>query len=477
MDSAWIFQHSFIDGQWLKGEGEFAVTNPADGSEIVRASRVSPSQVEQAITSAQRAFKGLKTTTAEQRSEVLYRWYELIMKHQHSLAELMTLEQGKPLAESQGEVAYGAGFVKWFAEQAKRSYGEIIPASQPEHRISVIKQGVGVVAGITPWNFPIAMITRKVAPAYAAGCSFVLKPSEHTPLCALALAHLAHQAGFPRGAFNVLLSDDAKAVGEQLTASETVRKFTFTGSTQVGSQLLKQCASTIKRTSMELGGNAPLLVFASADLDKAADGIIASKFRNAGQTCVCVNRVLADERIADKLLAKLQQRVAKLKVGPGTEEGVDIGPLIYPQAKTKVNELIDSALQEGATLVGERQSLEGNFVAPVLLSNVTSEMRISREEIFGPVLTVATFKDEQQALQQANDTPYGLAAYFYSQDVAQIHRVAETLEYGMVGINEGLISNPVAPFGGVKQSGLGREGGHQGLEEYLEEKYLCLNLD
>ncbi|WP_234399081.1 NAD-dependent succinate-semialdehyde dehydrogenase [Pseudoalteromonas sp. T1lg75] len=476
MSMTLLFTQSFIDGQWRQGEGEFTVTNPADNSVLTSVSRVTAAQVELALSAAEQAFIRLKNSTCEHRAQVLERWYDLVMANQQALAELMTMEQGKPLAEALGEVKYGADYIKWYAEQARRSYGELIPASNDKHRISVIKQGVGVVAGITPWNFPIAMITRKVAPAYAAGCSFILKPSEHTPLSALALAHLAHEAGFEPGAFNVLLSDRAKEVGEQLCASEVVRKFTFTGSTAVGRQLLAQCAPTIKRTSMELGGNAPLLVFASADLDKAADGIIASKFRNAGQTCVCVNRVLVDERVADALTAKLAERVQALRVGDGFSAGVDIGPLIYPAAKDKVLKLVEEALEQGAKQVNQAASLDGNYVAPLLLSNVKAEMRISQEEIFGPVLTVATFSDEAEAITQANAVPYGLAAYFYSQDIGQIYRVGEALEYGMVGINEGLISNPVAPFGGVKQSGLGREGGHQGLDEYLEEKYLCLNI-
>ncbi|MCF6145969.1 succinate-semialdehyde dehydrogenase / glutarate-semialdehyde dehydrogenase [Pseudoalteromonas mariniglutinosa NCIMB 1770] len=432
--------------------------------------------VNKAINAAHGAFVKLKATNATTRSEVLMRWYELVMQHKQVLAELMTKEQGKPLKEAQGEVDYGAGFIKWYAEQAKRSYGDVIPATDDNHRLTSFKQPIGVVAGITPWNFPIAMVTRKVAPAYAAGCSFVLKPSEHTPLCALALAYLADQAGFEKGAFNVLLSENAKMVGKILTESNTVRKFTFTGSTGVGKQLLTQCASTIKRTSMELGGNAPFIIFDNADLDEAVTGLMGAKFRNAGQTCVAANRIFVQRSILDKVLKKLAVQVAALKVGNGIAEDTDIGPLIYPKAKQKVQELVADAITKGASVIGDDKDLGGNFQAPLILTGVTSAMDIYHQEVFGPVASIIPFDEEAEVLAMANDVPYGLAAYFYSQDIKQVYRVSEALEYGMVGINEGLISNPVAPFGGVKQSGLGREGGHQGLDEYLEEKYVCMKI-
>ena len=404
------------------------------------------------------------------------RWYELVIKHKQTLATLMTKEQGKPLKESLGEIDYGAGFIKWFAEQAKRSYGDVIPATDNQHRLTSYKQPIGVVAGITPWNFPVAMVTRKVAPAYAAGCSFILKPSEHTPLCAIALAYLADQAGFVKGAFNVLVSQNAKDVGKMLTDSEVVRKFTFTGSTGVGKQLLSQCADTIKKTSMELGGNAPFIIFDNADINDAIDGLMAAKFRNSGQACVAANRIFIQRSIMDKVLNKLTSKVAGLKVANGFEDEVDIGPLIYPEAKQKVQQLINDALSKGASLIGEQRDLGGSFQNPVIVNNVTPEMNIYHQEVFGPVLSIIPFDDEAEVLALSNDVPYGLAAYFYSQNIKQIYRVSEALEFGMVGVNEGVISNPVAPFGGVKQSGLGREGGHQGLDEYLEEKYVCIKV-
>ena len=471
-----IFNDSFINGEFYHTEKHFSVDDPATQQSIVTVSDIDDDGVNKAINAAHGAFVKLKATNATTRSEVLMRWYELVMQHKQALAELMTKEQGKPLKEAQGEVDYGAGFIKWYAEQAKRSYGDVIPATDDNHRLTSFKQPIGVVAGITPWNFPIAMVTRKVAPAYAAGCSFVLKPSEHTPLCALALAYLADQAGFEKGAFNVLLSENAKMVGEILTESNTVRKFTFTGSTGVGKQLLTQCASTIKRTSMELGGNAPFIIFDNADLDEAVTGLMGAKFRNAGQTCVAANRIFVQRSILDKVLKKLAVKVAALKVGSGIAEDTDIGPLIYPKAKQKVQELVADAITKGASVIGDDKDLGGNFQAPLILTGVTSTMDIYHQEVFGPVASIIPFDEEAEVLAMANDVPYGLAAYFYSQDIKQIYRVSEALEYGMVGINEGLISNPVAPFGGVKQSGLGREGGHQGLDEYLEEKYVCMKI-
>lgn len=471
-----IFSDSFINGEFYKTATRFSVDDPATGKSIIEVSDIDEQGVNTAINAAKGAFVKLKATNATERSDTLMRWYELVIKHKQTLATLMTKEQGKPLKESLGEIDYGAGFIKWFAEQAKRSYGDVIPATDNQHRLTSYKQPIGVVAGITPWNFPVAMVTRKVAPAYAAGCSFILKPSEHTPLCAIALAYLADQAGFVKGAFNVLVSQNAKDVGKMLTDSEVVRKFTFTGSTGVGKQLLSQCADTIKKTSMELGGNAPFIIFDNADIDDAIDGLMAAKFRNSGQACVAANRIFIQRSIMDKVLNKLTSKVAGLKVANGFEDEVDIGPLIYPEAKQKVQQLINDALSKGASLIGEQRDLGGSFQNPVIVNNVTPEMDIYHQEVFGPVLSIISFDDEAEVLALSNDVPYGLAAYFYSQNIKQIYRVSEALEFGMVGVNEGVISNPVAPFGGVKQSGLGREGGHQGLDEYLEEKYVCIKV-
>jgi succinate-semialdehyde dehydrogenase/glutarate-semialdehyde dehydrogenase len=471
-----IFSDSFINGEFYQTSSRFSVDDPATEQSIVDVSDIDEQGVKNAITAAQGAFVKLKSTNATERSDTLMRWYDLVIKHKQTLATLMTKEQGKPLKESLGEIDYGAGFIKWFAEEAKRSYGDVIPATDNSHRLTSFKQPIGVVAGITPWNFPVAMVTRKVAPAYAAGCSFILKPSEHTPLCAIALAYLADQAGFVKGAFNVLVSQDAKKVGKMLTDSEVVRKFTFTGSTGVGKQLLSQCASTIKRTSMELGGNAPFIIFDNADIDDAIDGLMAAKFRNSGQACVAANRIFIQRNILNDVLEKITPKVAALKVANGFDENADIGPLIYPKAKEKVQQLIKDALDKGATLIGDNSNLGGSFQNPLIVTNVTTQMDIYHEEVFGPVLTVIPFDEESEVLALANDVPYGLAAYFYSQNIKQIYRISEGLEFGMVGVNEGVISNPVAPFGGVKQSGLGREGGHQGLDEYLEEKYVCIKV-
>lgn len=471
-----IFSDSFINGNFYKTDTHFSVDDPATEQSITSVSDIDEQGVNNAINAAQAAFLKLKTSNATQRSETLMRWYELVIKHKQTLAELMTKEQGKPLKEALGEINYGVGFIKWFAEEAKRSYGDVIPPTDNEHRLTTFKQPVGVVAGITPWNFPIAMITRKVAPAYAAGCSFILKPSEYTPLCAIALAYLADQAGFVKGAFNVLVSQNAKVVGKMLTDSDIIRKFTFTGSTPVGKQLLSQCANTVKRTSMELGGNAPFIIFENANLDDAVEGLMAAKFRNSGQACVAANRIFIQRSVLDEVVAKLTTKIAALKVGNGFEENVDIGPLIYPKAKEKIQQLIDDATNKGAVLIGDNSKLDGSFQNPLIVNNVTPSMDIYHEEIFGPVLSIIAFDDEAQVLSLANDVPYGLAAYFYSQNIKQVYRISEGLEFGMIGVNEGVISNPVAPFGGVKQSGLGREGSHQGLNEYLEEKYVCIKV-
>ncbi|MFY8300769.1 NAD-dependent succinate-semialdehyde dehydrogenase [Pseudoalteromonas sp. SS15] len=465
--------NSIINGKSYQGSDTFTVNNPANEQLIETLSSVDMAGCQQALDAAITCFEALKSTTAKQRSDVLLKWHSLILEHKQALAELVTLEQGKVLKESLAEVDYAAGFVKWFADEAHRSYGEIIPANSPTQQLSVIKQGVGVVFGITPWNFPLAMITRKVAPAYAAGCSFILKPSEFTPLSALALCQLALQAGMETGAFQTLVTEDAAQVGAFFCEHKQVRKITFTGSTRVGQILLSQSAQSIKRASLELGGNAPFMVFASADIKKAVQGLIVAKFRNAGQTCVAANRVLVQNACLDEFLAELKQQTARLKVADGFTEYADLGPLINTQAKLKAQNLVDDATLQGAKLAYQGEEKAGQFMAPIILTEVKQSMEISRSEIFAPVVAIQTFEDEDQALTMANSVDEGLAAYFYSQDMSQVQRVASNLEYGMVGINEALISNPVAPFGGMKASGLGREGAKQGLEEYQEVKYLC----
>lgn len=467
----------FINGEWRAAESgkTFAVLNPATGAVIAEVADLNVAETQQAIEAADIAQQSWRALTGKERSVFLRKWYELILAAQEDLAQIMTLEQGKPLAEARGEVAYGASFVEWFAEEAKRVYGDVIPAHGRDKRLIVIKQAIGVAAAITPWNFPIAMITRKVAPAMAAGCSVVVKPSELTPLSALALAELAAEAGIPAGVFNVLPSTDAAAVGQHLCQSSRVRKLSFTGSTAVGKILAEQCASTIKKLSLELGGNAPFIVFDDADIDAAVAGAIISKFRNAGQTCVCTNRILVQKNVHVAFVEKLTKAVAALKVGQGQGEGVTIGPLINEAAQVKVSGLVNGAVAAGAELVigGDSVDSLNSGYYPTILNNVNNHMDIAQAEIFGPVATIMSFEDEQQAIEIANDTPYGLAAYFYARDIGRIWRVSEALEYGMVGINEGLISTEVAPFGGVKESGLGREGSKYGIDEYLEMKYLC----
>lgn len=466
----------YVNGRWLERLSTFAVHNPATGELLCQVGDSDAALAEEAIDAAQAAFPVWRDKTAAERCRLLRRWFSLIMDNQEDLATIMTLEQGKPLAEAKGEIAYAASFVEWFSEEGKRVYGETIPAPGPDKRLVVIKQPVGVVAAITPWNFPSSMITRKAAPALAAGCTFVIRPASATPLSALALARLAGMAGIPPGVFNVLPSKASGPVGKVFTESPKVAKFSFTGSTAVGKKLIAQCASTVKRISMELGGNAPFIVFDDADLDAAAAGALASKYRNAGQTCVCANRFLVQRPVQDAFAAKLAGAVAALKVGNGMEPGVDIGPLINEEALAEVEHLVQESLAAGAQLVagGRRHGLGGSFYEPTILKNVGNEMPIAAHEIFGPVAPLITFETEEEAVRLANDTPFGLAAYFYARDIGRIWRVAEALEYGMVGINEGLISNAAAPFGGVKQSGLGREGSHFGMEEYLEIKYLCL---
>lgn len=478
MIDSMIHSLSFIDGDWATAQSgrTFDVTNPANGECLAVVTDCGPEDTELAIEAAHRAFGQWKNETAKNRAAILRRWFELIMNHQDRLAELMTLECGKPLAESKGEVAYGASFIEWFAEEAKRAYGDVIPTPNNDRRILTIKQPVGVCTAITPWNFPLAMITRKVAPALAAGCTIVVKPAEATPLTALAMADLGRQAGLPKGVLNIITASNGKAVGEVLSTHPLVRKVSFTGSTPVGKTLIRQAADTVKRVSMELGGNAPFIVFDDADIDAAVKGAMASKYRNTGQTCVCVNRFLVQDGVYDRFAKAMAEASAGLKVGNGMDDGITIGPLINEAGVEKVEALLSDATDQGAKVLlgGKRHNLGHSFFEPTVLTDVTPTMRVSREEIFGPITALTRFKTEEEAVQLANDTPFGLAAYFYSNNLSRIWRVAEALEYGMVGINEGIISTEVAPFGGVKESGLGREGSQYGIDEYLELKYLCM---
>jgi succinate-semialdehyde dehydrogenase/glutarate-semialdehyde dehydrogenase len=466
---------AFIDGLWIEGDATFEVLNPADGTVIAEVADLGASETRVAIEAAHRAFPTWAAKTAKERGAILRRWSDLMLAHTDDLAKLMTAEQGKPLAESKGEVAYGAAFIDWFADEAKRGYGHTIPTPMPGKRLMSIKQPIGVCAAIAPWNFPIAMITRKVGPALAAGCTVVVKPAAETPLCALAIARLAVEAGVPAGVLNVVTGKDSGAIGKALCDDDRVRKLSFTGSTPVGKVLYAQCAGTMKKLSLELGGNAPFIVFDDADLEAAVDGAIASKYRNTGQTCVCANRLIVQAGIHDAFVARLAEKVVAMKVGPGTGEGVVIGPLINDKALAKVESLVREAVEGGAKVVvgGARHDLGGLFYQPTVLTDATPDMRLFQEEIFGPVAPIVKFHTEEQAIELANATPFGLASYFYSRDVARCWRVAEAIEAGMVGINEGLISTEVAPFGGVKESGLGREGSSEGLDEYLETKYLC----
>ena len=449
-----------IDGQWLAADdgSRIDVHNPATGEAVGHVPRMGEAETQRAIAAAERAFTLWKQQTAEARARLLQRWFELMMENQEDLALIMTSEQGKPLAESRGEIAYAASYVQWFAEEARRIYGSTVPAPWADKRIIVTKEPVGVCAAITPWNFPAAMITRKVAPALAAGCTIIVKPAQQTPLSALAMAELAQRAGIPEGVFSVI-TGSSRAIGGVLTASMAVRKLTFTGSTEVGRVLAEQCAPTLKKMSLELGGNAPFIVFDDADLDAAVEGAMASKYRNTGQTCVCANRLLVQDGVYDAFMARLKVAVQALKVGNGLEAGVGQGPLIDQAAVDKVEELVADAVKNGAEVVlgGKRHALGGTFYEPTILANATDRMRIAREEVFGPVAPVFRFKTEEEAIRMANDTEYGLAAYFYARDVGRVWRVGEALEYGMVGINSGIISTAVAPFGGVKQSGIGRE--------------------
>ena len=466
-----------IDGQWLaaKDGATIEVSNPATGELLVAVPKMGEAETQTAIEAAERAFAQWKIKTAEQRANILHKWFELLMANQEDLAQIMTAEQGKPLAESRGEIAYAASYVQWFAEEARRIYGSTVPAPWADKRIVVTKEPVGVCAAITPWNFPAAMITRKVAPALAAGCTIIVKPAQQTPLSALALAELAQRAGVPAGVFSVL-TGSARASGGVLTSSMAVRKLTFTGSTEVGRVLAEQCAPTLKKMSLELGGNAPFIVFDDADLDAAVEGAMASKYRNTGQTCVCANRLLVQDGVYDAFMAKLKTAVLALKVGNGVQDGVTQGPLIDDAAVEKVEELVQDATSKGAQIItgGKRSVLGRTFYEPTILGNAQAGMRIAREEVFGPVAPVFRFKTEADAIRMANDTEFGLAAYFYARDIGRVWRVGEALEYGMVGVNSGIISTAVAPFGGVKQSGMGREGGAAGIEEYVSTKYLCV---
>jgi succinate-semialdehyde dehydrogenase/glutarate-semialdehyde dehydrogenase len=472
-------QQAYIDGAWQDADSgqTLQVTNPATNEVLGSVPKMGAAETRRAIDAANRALPTWRALTAKERAQKLRRWHELLLENQDDLGRLMTLEQGKPLAEAKGEIAYAASFLEWFAEEAKRIYGDTIPGHQADKRIIVIKQPIGVTAAITPWNFPAAMITRKVGPALAAGCTMVLKPASQTPFSALALAELAERAGIPKGVFSVV-TGSAGEIGGELTSNPIVRKLSFTGSTEIGRQLMAECAQDIKKLSLELGGNAPFIVFDDADLDKAVEGAMASKYRNAGQTCVCANRLYIQDGVYDAFVEKLKAAVATLKIGNGLDEGVTTGPLIDDKAVAKVEEHIADALGQGAKIVtgGKPHALGGSFFEPTILVNVPKSAKISREETFGPLAPLFRFKDENEVIAMANDTEFGLASYFYARDLSRVFRVAEALEYGMVGINTGLISNEVAPFGGIKASGLGREGSKYGIEDYLEIKYLCLGL-
>lgn len=467
---------ALIDGQWIDSSATFPVFNPATGAEIAQVPNLGAKETKAAIDAASRALPAWSAKTAKERANILKRWFELVTADAEPLAQLMTAEQGKPLTEARGEVAYGASFIEWFAEEAKRAYGRTIPTTVGSRRYITIKQPIGVVAAIAPWNFPIAMITRKVAPALAAGCTVVVKPSEDTPLCALAIAKLALDAGVPPGVFNVVTTMDAPAVGKVLTDDGRVRKLTFTGSTAVGKALYRQSADTVKKLTLELGGNAPLVIFDDADLGQAVAGAMASKYRNAGQTCVCANRILVQSGIYDRFAIALVDAVSKLQVAPGTDAKSTIGPLINADAIAKVETLSKDAIAKGAKVLtgGARSTAGPLFYEPTVISGVTTSMDIVREEIFGPVAALMRFETEAEAIALANDTPFGLAAYLFSQNLSRAWRVAEKLDAGMIGVNDGIFSNEVVPFGGVKESGLGREGAAEGLEEYLETKFICL---
>ena len=470
--------HGYINGEWVgdNTESRFEVTNAYTNEVISTLPEMGKKETNDAIEAANIAWPSWRSKTAKERAAILKKWFDLIMENQEDLAILMTAEQGKPIAEARGEVGYGASFIEWFAEEGKRTYGDVIPTPSNDRRIIVIKQPIGVVASITPWNFPIAMITRKCAPALAAGCPVVIKPASETPLSALAIAELADQAGIPKGILNVVVGTHSSEIGLALTESKIVRKLSFTGSTAVGKILTRNCADTMKKVSMELGGNAPFIVFDDADLDSAVSGALISKFRNTGQTCVCSNRILVQEGIYDEFVARLADAVKTLNVGNGMEDGINQGPLISQKALNKVKDHISDAIDRGAVIVagGKPHQSGGTMFEPTVISNVDSSMKVASEETFGPLAPIFKFSTEQEAIDMANDTEFGLASYFYTSNVNRIWRVSEALEYGMVGVNEGVISNEVAPFGGVKESGLGREGSHYGIDDFLELKYICM---
>ncbi len=475
-DTELLRNHSYINGSWHASENQFEVTNPATGEVVIQVSDATSAEAELAIKSAKDALPAWAAKSANERAQLMRKWFDLMMAHQDDLGLILTTEQGKPLAEAKGEIAYGAAYIEWFAEEAKRAYGDTIPAPSKDKRIVVIKQPVGVVASVTPWNFPNAMIARKAAAALAAGCTFVGRPASQTPLSALAMAELAERAGIPAGVFNIITGNDARGIGQVLTQHPDVAKFTFTGSTGVGKQLIAQCATTVKKVSMELGGNAPFIVFNDADIDAAVQGALMSKYRNAGQTCVCTNRIFVQSEVKEEFVAKFTAAVKQLNMGNGVAEGVNIGPMVSSSAAADVDKLVLDSVAAGAKVeLGGHISEQGNcFYQPTIMTNVTNDMPIAKNEIFGPVSPIIEFNDEAEAIAMANDTEFGLAAYFYSRDIGRVWRVAEALEYGMVGINEGIISNAAAPFGGVKESGNGREGSKYGLDDYMEIKYLCM---
>ena len=476
-NSSLLKTESYINGEWISAESgdRFNVVNPFNGDKIADVTNCDGTDVKVAIDHASKAFKIWKNYTAGKRSRILKKWYQLQIENVDDLAQILTIEQGKPLREAKGEILYGASFVEWFAEEARRIYGDTIPGHAGDKRIVTIKQPVGVVGAITPWNFPSAMITRKIAPALAAGCTVVIKPSELTPLSALALAELATQAGFPPGVINIVTSDKAAEIGKVLCESKLIRKLSFTGSTRVGKILLKQCADTVKKVSLELGGNAPFIVFDDADLDAAVEGAIASKYRNAGQTCVCSNRIFVQEKLYDQFIEKYTEAVSSQKMGNGLDKETIVGPMIEEKAILSVIDVVEDAVGKGGTITTGGQRLEDDklFYEPTVIKGATKDMKVFNQEIFGPVAPVFKFKTEEEVIELANDTPYGLASYFYGRDYARIWRVAEALEYGMVGINTGMISTTVAPFGGIKESGFGREGSKYGMDDYLEIKYMC----
>lgn len=478
-DSTLLRTQAFIGGEWVDADdgATFAVTNPADLSPICNVASVGAVETERAIAAAEAALPAWRAKTAKERSALLRKWFELMMANQEDLARLLSWEQGKPLTESRGEIAYGASFIEWFAEEAKRIYGDVIPHDKQGRRLVVIKQPIGVVAAITPWNFPNAMITRKAGPALAAGCTIVIKPASETPLSALALAELASRAGIPAGVVNVV-TGNARAIGGELTRNPSVRKLSFTGSTGIGKMLMAQCADTMKKVSMELGGNAPFIVFDDADLDAAVAGAMASKYRNSGQTCVCTNRILVQDGVYDEFAKRLVAAVNALKVAPAHEAGAEQGPLINAKAVAKVEEHIADAVAKGAKVLagGKPHALGGSFFEPTVLGEVTPAMLVARDETFGPLAPIFRFKTEAEAIAMANDTEFGLASYVYTRDLGRAWRVSEALEYGMVGVNEGIISTEIAPFGGIKESGTGREGSKYGIDDYVEMKYMCLGI-